>query len=137
MISDTQSITIKTNPDSLFDFISNPHNLPQWAPALCDSVTEQNGEFLLQTSFAPVKLQYKSNKQFGVIDLVLSPALPIPIKITAHTRIIPGSNESLFIFTHFQLPLLGEETFRKQKEKVTRGLAKLKEIIESQPNRNN
>jgi hypothetical protein len=130
MNSDTQSITINVPPAKLFDFLTNPENMARWASSLCQSVTKDGDQWLLESKMGQLKLRIVSNKDCLTIDYHITP--PLPIKFVAYTRIIPNGQASEFLFTQFQLPLLPASFFEKQKESLKKELATLKDIMEGQ-----
>ena len=130
MNSDTQSITINASPAKLFDFLTNPENMARWASGLCQSVTKDGDQWLLESKMGQLKLRIVSNKDCGTIDYHITP--PLPIKIIAYTRIIPNGQGCEFLFTQFQLPLLPASFFEKQKDSLKKELTTLKDIMEKE-----
>lgn len=130
MNSDTQSILINTSPEKLFDFLTNPENMARWASSLCQSVSKEGDQWLLQSKMGQLKLNIVSHPELGVIDYHISP--PLPMKITAYTRIIPNGQGCEFLFTQFQIPFLPATIFEKQKASLKKELVTLKEIAENE-----
>ena len=128
MNSDTQSITINCDFGKLYDFISEPVNIPEWIPQFCTSVEHNGDGWVAQTAAGKVKLFCKSNREFGIIDYEFKPVLPI--KLMLHSRIIPNSKGCVFVITHFKLPFASDEIFEKQKDKVIQQLGTLKKFME-------
>jgi len=126
---DTQAVTINVAPKKLFEFLSNPENLAKWAKGLCKGVYREGNGWAIETDIGRVGLKCLSNAELGVIDYHISP--PLPLKIVAYSRVVPNKKGSVFVFTHFQLPLVPEKVFEQQKKRVGEGLAALKVLMES------
>jgi hypothetical protein len=47
MKSKTMNTSVKSDPKTVYDFISNLENLPKWAPSTFPSIKEVNGEWLV------------------------------------------------------------------------------------------
>ena len=47
--SQTLSISIDCQPARVYEFVSNPENLPKWAKAFCKSVTKSNDDWIMET----------------------------------------------------------------------------------------
>lgn len=43
----TWSVSIKRQPEPVYEFISNPRNLPHWAPSFCQSVRHSEGGWIV------------------------------------------------------------------------------------------
>ncbi|MBC8482119.1 MAG: hypothetical protein H8D47_05580 [Planctomycetes bacterium] len=128
MNSDTQSIAINCEFGKLYNFISEPGNIPEWMPQFCSSV-ERNGDgWVAQTAAGKVKLFCKTNREYGIIDYEFKPVLPI--KFILHSRVLSNSRACVFVMTHFKLPFTSDEIFEKQKNKVTEQLGMLKNFME-------
>jgi len=127
--SRTLSVSINRRPDEVYAFISNPENLPQWAPAFCKSVRRTGAEWIVETPDGPVKIRFVAPNAFRVADHYVIPAPDLEIYVPL--RVLPnGSSGSELILTLFRQPNMAEEQFRRDIEMVTRDMKVLKKILE-------
>jgi hypothetical protein len=47
--SKTLSISIDCHPAKVYEFVSNPENLPKWATAFCKSVRKSGNDWIMET----------------------------------------------------------------------------------------
>lgn len=65
------SISISRSPDDVYQFISNPENLPKWASGLNQSKLEKEGDFrVTESPMGKVKVKFCEKNKFGVVDLI-------------------------------------------------------------------
>jgi len=127
--SRTLSVSINRRPDEVYAFISNPENLPQWAPAFCKSVRRTGAEWIVETPDGPVKIRFVAPNAFRVADHYVIPAPDLEIYVPL--RVLPnGSSGSELILAMFRQPNMAEEQFRRDIEMVTRDMKVLKKILE-------
>ena len=43
------SVSIKSSPDRVYEFVSNPSNLPKWAAGLSGSIEEIEGDLIAES----------------------------------------------------------------------------------------
>ncbi len=115
----TQTVSINTDYDQAFDYISNPLNQQEWAFNFIKEVKPTNDGFLALTPYGEVPLEFHSDKKTGIIDVVLDKGEPIP------TRLIKNQSGCEYIFTLFQPKGMPETVWRKE------GIPGLKEELET------
>jgi hypothetical protein len=49
--SRTLSVSIRCSPDKVYEFVTNPENLPKWAQGLGRSVRKQGPDWIVETDF--------------------------------------------------------------------------------------
>jgi hypothetical protein len=91
----TRSISIAANPAEVLAFLADPHNLPRWAPAFARSVTERDGQLLVDTGQGELPISLSVSPERGTVD-VLSAAEP---RIGAFSRVLPNGDGSEYLFT--------------------------------------
>ncbi|HTL48982.1 MAG TPA: SRPBCC family protein [Verrucomicrobiae bacterium] len=126
----TLSVAIRCNAARVYDFVSNPENLPQWAPAFCLSVKRLDGHWLIETPQGPLKLQFAPKNDLGVLDHYITP--PSGAEIFVPMRVVPNESGSEMLFTLFQRPGMSYEDYRSDLELVERDLATLKQVLETE-----
>jgi hypothetical protein len=127
--SRTLSVSINRHPDEVYPFVSNPDNLPQWAPAFCKSVRKAGAEWIVETADGPVKIRFVETNAFRVADHYVIPTPDSEIYVPM--RVLPnGSSGSELLLTLFRQPNMSEQEFRRDIEMVTRDLNVLKKVLE-------
>lgn len=92
----TQAISINAEYDLAFDYISNPLTQKEWAINFMKDVKKTDGGFIAVTPFGEMPLKFRTDKQTGIIDIILGGGEPIP------TRLIKNGNGCEYMFTLFQ-----------------------------------
>jgi len=127
--SRTLSVAINRHPDEAYAFISNPENLPQWAPAFCKSVRSAGTDWIVETLDGPVKIRFVEPNAFRVADHFVTPAPGVEFYVPM--RVLPnGSSGSELILTLFRQPTMSDQEFRRDIDMVTRDLKVLKKVLE-------
>ena len=63
------SIFIACSPSKVYQFASNPENLPRWAAGLTSTELSQDGDvWIAQAPFGRVKIRFAAHNSFGVMD---------------------------------------------------------------------
>jgi hypothetical protein len=132
--SRTITISIARAPEVVYDFVSNPENLPRWATAFCKSVRRSGDQWIIESPDGPVKIRFVERNAFGVADHYVSPApgveIYVPLRVVANEQ-----SASEVMFTLFRLPMMSDEWFQRDVEMVTRDLNQLKNVLEQHTSR--
>ena len=69
-VMETRHISAHINrpAQEVYDFASDPLNLPVWAPGLCSSVERVDGEWVLQSPMGRVVITFAERNDIGVLD---------------------------------------------------------------------
>ncbi len=103
MNSVTESCVVEAPKTKVFDFLSNIENLPKWSTKFIQKVILVDDKYKAVTPIGEVFLQYKTDRNTGVIDIY---AGPTEKQMTcAFLRVVSFSeNSSGVTFTFFQYP---------------------------------
>jgi len=126
--SKTFSVTIESDPRKIYDFVSNPANLPKWAKAFCRSVKNENGRWVMDTPLGEAAVRFCPPNDFGLLDHTVTPAPGVDVFVPM--RVVANGTGSEVIFTLFQLPQMPEEKFDEDIRMVGQDLNTLKEVME-------
>lgn len=129
-----RGIEIRTEPNRLFDFVSEATNLPQWTHAFSWA---ESGRALMRTPDGEVEigLEIEASREHGTIDWVM--VFPDGSVARAFSRIVElGNGVSHYSFVLPPPPgpleqLEGE--LEEQSRTLESELSKLKEILENDP----
>jgi hypothetical protein len=105
-------MTIERPPLDVYNFISDPKNLPKWASGLS----------------AAVKVRFVERNKFGVLDHFVKVASGDEVYMPM--RVFPNGEGSEVLLTVFRHPGTSEEKFAEDTHWVRRDLEALKELLE-------
>ncbi len=126
--SRTLTVSIAREAEAVYQFISNPANLPQWATAFCQSIRQVGSDWIMQTSAGEMKVRFVPPNEFRVADHFVSPAPGV--KIYVPLRVLPNGSGSEVVFTLFRSPEMTPEKFSEDIGLVQRDLQTLKRVLE-------
>lgn len=126
----SRTITCSINRPSavVYDFTSNPENLPQWVRSFCVSVKKSGDDWQMETPTGWVGIRFVPASEFGVLDHVVT--LPDGQSILNPMRVVANGDGSEVMFTLFQLPDMSNEQFAKDAGMVEADLQTLKAVLE-------
>lgn len=122
------TVSIARPPATVYEFASNPENLPQWLRSFCLSVKRTGDQWQMETPTGWITIQFVPANDFGVLDHVVT--LPDGQAILNPMRVVANGEGSEVTFTLFQLPDMSAEQFAKDAEMVEADLRSLKAVLE-------
>jgi len=123
------SISIKRQPADVYEFASNPRNLPRWAAGLVGSEVKPEGdEWVADAPFGKVRVKFAPKNPYGVMDHDVR--LESGVIVHNAMRVVPSAQGSEFIFTVIRQPGISDEKFAADKAAVEKDLKTLKEVLE-------
>jgi hypothetical protein len=123
------SVSINRSADQVYEFASNPENLPEWAAGLGGSIKNVNGDWIAESPMGRVKIKFAEKNKFGVLDHDVT--LPSGEKFYNPMRVFPNNDGSELIFTLYKQPDISDQMFAEDEEAVTTDLEKLKTLLEN------
>ena len=127
------SVSIKQSANQVYEFASNPDNLPKWASGLSGSIKNVNGDWIAESPMGKVKIEFAVKNNFGILDHAVT--LPSGAKVYNPMRVFPNSDGSELIFTLYLGPGMTEQMFAEDAEAVAKDLEKLKTLLEGSHDR--
>jgi hypothetical protein len=128
MNSRTMNISIGSEPQVVYDFVSNLENLPRWAPKTFPFIKGMNGKWVVETQQGKIEVVLAERNNFGILDHLVK--LPSGVEIYIPMRVVKNAVGSEVMLTVFQTPEMTDEVFAKDVETVEKDLKHLKAIIE-------
>lgn len=123
------SVQIARTTSDVYEYASNPMNLPLWAAGLARSEVKKAGDWwVMEAPFGKVQVRFAPRNELGVMDHDVK--LESGAMIHNPMRVVPREGGSEFIFTLFRRAGMSEEQFAKDKEAVERDLQTLKQLLE-------
>lgn len=127
--SQTLTVSIDCPPGRVYAFVSNPENLPRWAGGLCRSVSQREGQWIVETADGPMRIRFVEQNALGVLDHYVSPAPGI--ETLNPMRVVPNGSGSELSFTLFQPPGMSDDRHAVDVRLVEHDLRTLKSLLES------
>ena len=126
------SVYIARPPAEVYEFASDPRNLPRWAAGLARSEVKSDGdEWIANAPFGKVRVRFAQRNSFGVVDHDVK--LESGVTIHNPMRVVPNRDGSEFIFTLIRQPGMSDAQFAKDKAAVEIDLKTLKDLLERKP----
>lgn len=127
--SRTLSIAIACPSRKVYEFVSNPENLPRWAAGLCKSVRKSDSGWIVETPRGPVQIRFADKNDLGVLDHYVTTEQGV--EIYGPMRVVPNGSGSEIIFTLFKTPEMSDKQFAEDAGMVERDLKTLKSLLEN------
>ena len=122
------SVSINRPADQVYEFVSNPENLPKWATGLSGSIKNVNGDWIAESPMGRVKVKFTDKNKSGILDHDVT--LPSGEKVYNPMRVFPNNDGSELTFTLYRRPDMSDQMFAEDVKAVTRDLEKLKTLLE-------
>jgi uncharacterized protein YndB with AHSA1/START domain len=114
--------------DDVYAYVSDPANIPEWAPGLGDRVERSGDDWFVETPMGRVRLTFAPPNAYGVLDHEV--ALPNGEHFQNPLRVIPYGEGSEIVFTVRRLPGVSDAEFDRDVAAVTADLSRLRRILE-------
>ena len=125
------SVYIARRPAEVYEFASDPRNLPRWAAGLARSEVREDGdEWVAEAPFGRVRVRFVERNTLGVVDHDVT--LPSGATIRNPMRVVPNGEGSEFVFTLIRQPGVSDAQFAEDKAAVENDLKTLKGVLECQ-----
>ena len=131
MPSDSKQISewIDRRATDVYEYASDPANLPQWAPGLGNTVENVDGQWYVDTQSGRVGFAFVERNKYGVLDHEVT--LPSGEVIYNPMRVIPDGDGCEVVFTLRRLPDMSDDDFERDTGLVQADLTRLKHVVEA------
>ena len=109
----------------VYDYASDPANLPAWAPGLGSSVENIDGQWFVETPAGRAGFAFVERNEFGVLDHEVT--LPSGDVIYNPMRVVPNGDGCEVVFSLRRLPGMSDEDFERDAGLVQADLTRLKQ----------
>ena len=113
----------------VYEYASDPANLPHWAPGLGSSVENVDGQWFVETSEGRVGVAFAPANAYGVLDHEVT--LPSGDIIYNPMRVVPDGDGCEVVFSLRRLPDMSDEDFARDAGLVQADLTRLKRVLEA------
>jgi hypothetical protein len=111
------SVFINRRPAEVYEFASDPRNLPRWAAGLARSEVRRKGdEWVADSPMGEIKIRFAPPNPDGVLDHDVT----LESGVTVHNpmRVVPNREGSEFVFTLIRQPGMSDEKFAEDRGAV-------------------
>jgi hypothetical protein len=123
------SITIARPPGEVYDFASEPGNLPRWAAGLARSeVSRDGGAWVADSPLGRVRIRFAERNRFGVLDHDVE--LPSGEVVHNPMRVMPHGEGSELVFSLLRRPGMPDDELAADRAAVEADLRTLKGLLE-------
>jgi hypothetical protein len=122
------SVSIERCAAEVYEFASNPENLPRWAGGLSGSIKNVDDEWIAEAPMGTVKVNFAEKNKFGILDHDVT--LSSGTKFYNPMRVFPNNDGSEIVFTLYRLAGMSDQKFADDAGSVERDLNKLKTLLE-------
>ena len=112
----------------VYEFVSDPENLPKWAAGLSGSIKKDNDDWITKSPMGTVKVKFAEKNKSGILDHEVT--LPSGVKVYNPLRVFPNNDGSELVFTLHRRPDVSDQEFAEDANSVEKDLAKLKTLLE-------
>ena len=122
------SVSINRSAAQVYEFASNPENLPKWAAGLSGSIKKVNEDWLAESPMGRVKVKFAEKNQFGVLDHDVT--LPSGVKVYTPCVSSQTTTAVSWFLRCTAGPDVSDQEFAEDAKAVEKDLAKLKTLLE-------
>jgi hypothetical protein len=122
------SVSIERRAAEVYEFASNPENLPRWAGGLSGSIKKVDDEWIAEAPMGTVKVNFAEKNKFGILDHDVT--LSSGARFYNPMRVFPNNDGSEVIFTLYRQAGMSDQKFADDAGSVESDLKKLKTLLE-------
>jgi uncharacterized protein YndB with AHSA1/START domain len=113
----------------VYDYVSQPANLPTWAAGLGSAIELVDGRWVADSALGRIEVVMAEPNPYGVVDHWVT--LPTGETVYNPMRVIADGDGSELVFTLRRLPGVGDADFERDAAAVTADLATVKQLLEA------
>lgn len=122
------SVSISRPAEVVYDYVSNPENLPRWASGLAGTIELRDGEWISDSPMGRITIRFAERNPFGVADHVVTIA-------TGETfvnpmRVLPDGDGSELVFTLRRADGVTDEDYERDAATISGDLDEVRRILE-------
>jgi hypothetical protein len=122
------SVSIRRPWQAVYDYASNPANLPAWASGLGAAIRRIGDQWEADSPMGRVRIRFAPANGFGILDhdvvLDSGEAMHNPM------RVVPNGSDAEVVFTLFRRPDLSDAQFAADSAWIAKDLQSLRAILE-------
>ena len=115
---------------AVYDYVSQPTHITDWAPGLGKSIERVDDQWIVDSPMGRISVTFAPANDYGVVDHEVT--LPTGETIHNPVRILPDGEGAEIVFTLRRQPGMSDEEFDRDMSAVLADLDTLKRILEEQ-----
>jgi hypothetical protein len=123
------SETIERSAADVYEFVSDPANIPGWAHGLGTFVENVDGRWFVGTGSDRVSVAFAERNSFGVVDHKVT--LPSGEVVDVPMRVVPNGGGCDVVLTVRRQPDMTDADFDRDSGLVQADLTRLKRVLEA------
>ena len=121
-------VLIERAVSEVYDYVSDPANVPEWAPGLGTAVVEVDGRWYVETGAGRAWIVFAPRNDFGILDHDVT--MPSGEVFYNPMRVFANADGSEVVFTLRRTPGMSGEEFERDAGLVSADLERLKQVLE-------
>ncbi|GEA87391.1 SRPBCC family protein [Cellulomonas cellasea] len=122
------SVHIDRSVPDVYAFVSDPANLPRWAPGLGGDVVEEDGRWFVETPGGRAQITFTPPNDLGVLDHdVVTPSGEI---VHVPLRALADGDGCEVVFTVRRSPVMSDADLERDVAAVRQDLEQLRQVLE-------
>jgi hypothetical protein len=114
--------------ERVFEYMSDIHNLPEWATEFARELREEDGEYRVVNNLGEFLFEIRADGRTGVIDMYAGPSREQLALFPTRAVALPDGRTS-YSFTMFQGPGMPDELFESQHTSLLREFENIERIL--------
>jgi hypothetical protein len=128
MRSATVTTVLDASRQTVFDFMADIENLPQWATEFAREMRREGDDYKVLNGLGEFFFRIESEPETGVIDMFAGPSKDAMAVFPTRAVSLPDGRTA-YSFTMFQGPEMSEEIFDSQRASLERELDNLERLL--------
>jgi hypothetical protein len=113
MRSETVTAVFEAPRESVFSYLAEIENLPEWATEFARDLKRENGDYIVVNNLGEFYFEIRADERTGVIDMLAGPTKEALAIFPTRAISLPGG-KTAYSFTMFQAPDMPDELFESQ-----------------------
>jgi hypothetical protein len=122
------STQIDRSAQDVYDYASDPANVPEWAAGLAGSIEQVDGDWIADSPMGRIVVKFAESNEYGVLDHDVT--LPSGEIVHNPMRVIADGDGCEVVFTVRRRPDMTEDDFDRDANAVQADLHTLKKLLE-------
>ena len=123
----TFSAFISSSYATVYDFLSQPENLPQWAQGLGQGIEKCGDVWKVHTPSGAVSMTFADKNDYGVLDHTVH--LPDGGQVYVPMRVVKHGAGSEVMLTLFRQPSMSDADYERDAQLVQQDLQRLQILL--------
>lgn len=128
MHSETVTVFIPAPKSTVFQYMSDLSNMPEWAIEFCQDIKVEHGKYKASTPMGEMLVSVKIDEDSGVIDFYASPEGKSDYPLATRVLSLPDG-QTAYIASFFQEPGIADEVYQQQLGSLRKEMDNIKSLF--------